>query len=398
MADNHALLLDELEKYKDRQDDFARGKVSLANEQLAQNADRRNENAARLNEIKSGVLSINAELRDANLEPLHSVADEAADMYKKWQEDMKRNAEDFQRQKEELNPEETAARDRLLREELDAANQMYNREEYEQKRAEADENYTNGVVNGRAALDEKREIHKNKQKEDREAIVSRQQQELAQLEQKELEDNQAQAATDAQERAQLDAASQENKVEKARIDASEEGKKEAMNAAIAAIREQQQLSQKKAADKQNDIAANRKKQEYDTNIGKILRLVTYLSNGVAGRDGSLAIRHEDLKDDHVILKDKVNEIAQDANAVDQETAERLTQSAAHFKTRAELRAARQVQLERERQLRGNRRLATTDTPLRPSERALERYRLMDRPKSHIVVLEQLLEEINSRKN
>merc|ERR1711964_827937 len=35
-----------------------------------------------------------------------------------------------------------------------------------------------------------------------------------------------------------------------------------------------------------------------------------------------------------------------------------------------------------------------ERPLRPSEQALERRRLMNRPKSHIVVLEALLEEIN----
>jgi len=41
-----------------------------------------------------------------------------------------------------------------------------------------------------------------------------------------------------------------------------------------------------------------------------------------------------------------------------------------------------------------RRLATDSVPLTPSERALARRRLMNRPKSHTVVLEALLEEIN----
>lgn len=47
---------------------------------------------------------------------------------------------------------------------------------------------------------------------------------------------------------------------------------------------------------------------------------------------------------------------------------------------------------------GNRRLMSLNTtPLRPSELALRRYRLMSRPKSHIVVLEDLLEKINAAK-
>merc|ERR1711964_366420 len=41
-----------------------------------------------------------------------------------------------------------------------------------------------------------------------------------------------------------------------------------------------------------------------------------------------------------------------------------------------------------------RRLAANYASMRPSERALARRRLMNRPKSHIVVLEQRLEEIN----
>merc|ERR1711964_692870 len=41
-----------------------------------------------------------------------------------------------------------------------------------------------------------------------------------------------------------------------------------------------------------------------------------------------------------------------------------------------------------------RRLAADSAPLTPSERALARRRLMNRPKSHTVVLEALLEEIN----